>query len=132
MSTQNSVVAVYSTHTEADQAVKALQRGGVGMYKLSVAGKGNHSDEHTVGYSSTDDRMKHWKHWRKIGAFWRHFLGVLFRSAFLMIPGFGPILAEGPAVAWIVGALENAVVVGGRRISALGVGLYSSLQLGNS
>jgi hypothetical protein len=39
-----------------------------------------------------------------------------------MIPGLGPILAAGPVVAWIVGALEGAVVVGG--LSALGAGLY--------
>jgi hypothetical protein len=35
----------------------------------------------------------------------------------------GPILAAGPVVAWIVGALESAVVVGGA--SALGAGLFS-------
>ncbi len=40
-----------------------------------------------------------------------------------MIPGLGPILVAGPLVAWIVGALEGAVVVGG--LSALGAGLYS-------
>lgn len=38
-----------------------------------------------------------------------------------MIPGLGPILAAGPVVGWIVGALESAVVVGG--IGALGAGL---------
>ena len=40
-----------------------------------------------------------------------------------MIPGFGPLLVAGPLVAWIVGALEGAVVVGG--LSAVGAGLYS-------
>jgi hypothetical protein len=35
----------------------------------------------------------------------------------------GPILAAGPLVAWIIGALEGAVVVGG--FSALGAGLCS-------
>jgi hypothetical protein len=33
------------------------------------------------------------------------------------------VLVAGPLVAWIVGALEGAVVVGG--VSALGAGLYS-------
>jgi len=41
----------------------------------------------------------------------------------LVIPGIGPIIAAGPIVAWIIGALEGAVVVGG--ISALGAGLFS-------
>jgi len=44
-------------------------------------------------------------------------------SAFFVIPGIGPVIVAGSAVAWIVGALESAVVVGG--LSALGAGLYS-------
>ncbi len=120
MPTNNSVVAVYSTHTEADQAVKELQRGGVDLHKLSIVGKGYHTDEHAVGYYNTGDRMKYWG---KIGAFWGGFWGLLFGSAFFIIPGLGPILAAGPVVAWIVGALEGAVLVGG--VSALGAGLYS-------
>ena len=120
MSKVNSVVAIYRTHTEADQAVKELQRGGVDMHKLSIVGKGYHTDEQVVGYYNTGDRMKHWG---KMGAFWGGFWGLLFGSAFFMIPGLGPILAAGPVVAWIVGALEGAVVVGG--LSALGAGLYS-------
>ena len=120
MTKPNSVVAVYRTHTEADQAVKELQSGGVDMHKLSIVGKGYHTDEHAVGYYNTGDRMKYWG---KIGAFWGGFWGLLFGSAFFLIPGLGPILAAGPVVAWIVGALEGAVVVGG--LSALGAGLYS-------
>ena len=50
MSIQNSVVAVYPTHTEANQAVKELQRGGIDMHKLSIGGKGYHTGEHAVGY----------------------------------------------------------------------------------
>ncbi len=120
MSVQNSVVAVYQTHKEADQAIKELQRGGVDMHKLSIVGKGYHTDEQAVGYYNTGDRMKHWG---KAGAFWGGFWGLLFGSAFFMIPGLGTILAAGPVVAWIVGALESAAVVGG--LSALGAGLYS-------
>ena len=120
MPTTNSVVAIYPTHTEADQAVKKLQRGGVDLHKLSIVGKGYHTDEHAVGYYNTGDRMKYWG---KVGAFWGGFWGLLFGSAFFIIPGLGPILEAGPVVAWIVAALEGAVVVGG--VSALGAGLYS-------
>ena len=120
MSIQNSVVAIYSTHTEADQAVKELQRGGVDMHKLSIVGKGYHTDEQAVGYYNTGDRMKYWG---KVGAFWGGFWGLLFGSAFFMIPGLGPILAAGPVVAWIVAGLEGAVEVGA--LGALGAGLYS-------
>jgi uncharacterized membrane protein len=119
MSKENSVVAIYHTHTEAEEAVKELQRGGIDMHKLSIVGKGYHTDEHVVGYYNTGDRMKYWG---KMGAFWGGFWGLLFGSALFVIPGVGPILAAGPVVAWIVAALEGAVVVGG--VSALGAGLF--------
>src|SRR5271157_6630527 len=117
---ENSVVAIYHTHTGAEEAVKELQRGGVDMHKLSIVGKGYHTDEQAVGYYTAGDRMKYWG---KVGAFWGGFWGLLFGSALFMIPGLGPILVAGPLVAWIVGALEGAVVVGG--LGALGAGLYS-------
>jgi hypothetical protein len=62
------------------------------------------------------------KYWGKTGAFWGGFWGLLFGSAFFAIPGIGPVLAAGPVVAWIVAALEGAVLVGG--VSAIGAGLY--------
>ncbi len=120
MSTEKSVVAVYRSHTDADQAVKELQRGGVDMHKLSIVGKGYHTDEQVVGYYNTGDRMKYWG---KVGAFWGGFWGLLFGSALFMIPGLGPILVAGPLVAWIVAGLEGAVEVGA--LGALGAGLYS-------
>jgi hypothetical protein len=49
MSKTNSVVAVYRTHTEADEAVKELQSGGVDMHELSIVGKGYHTEEQAVG-----------------------------------------------------------------------------------
>jgi len=119
MTNQNAVVAIYGTHVEAEEAVKKLQQGGIDMKALSIIGKDTHTDEHAVGYYNTGDRMKYWG---KTGAFWGGFWGLLFGSAFFVIPGIGPLLVAGPLVAWIVGALEGAVVVGG--LSAVGAGLY--------
>ena len=120
MSEQNSLIAIYGTHVEAEEAVKKLQQGGIDMKTLSIIGKDTHTDEHAVGYYNAGDRMKYWG---KTGAFWGGFWGLLFGSAFFVIPGIGPLLVAGPMVAWIVGALEGAVVVGG--LSAVGAGLYS-------
>ena len=39
---------MYPTHTEADQAIEELQRGGVDMHKLSIIGKGYKTEP--VGY----------------------------------------------------------------------------------
>jgi hypothetical protein len=120
MSAINSVVAVYDTHAQAEAAIKELQEAGVDMKSLSIAGKDTHTDEHVVGYYNAGDRMKYWG---KMGAFWGGFWGLLFGSAMFAIPGIGPILVAGPLVAWIVGALEGAVLVGG--VSAVGAGLFS-------
>jgi uncharacterized membrane protein len=120
MSEQNAVIAVYETHVAAEQAIKELQRAEIDLHSLSIIGKDTHTDEHVVGYYNTGDRMKYWG---STGAFWGGFWGLLFGSAFFAIPGIGPVLVAGPMVAWIVGALEGAAVVGG--LSAIGAGLYS-------
>jgi uncharacterized membrane protein len=120
MSEKNAVVAIYESHSQAEEALKELQRSGFDMKKLSIVGKDYHTDEQVVGYYNAGDRMKRWG---KTGAFWGGFWGLLFGSALFAIPGIGPVLVAGPLVAWIVGALEGAVVVGG--LSAIGAGLYS-------
>jgi uncharacterized membrane protein len=120
MAILNSVVAVYETHVQAEEAVKELQEAGVNMKSLSIAAKDTHTDEHVVGYYNAGDRMKYWG---KIGAFWGGFWGLLFGSAMFAIPGIGPLLVAGPLVSWIIAGLEGAVVVGG--VSAVGAGLVS-------
>src|SRR3974390_1328372 len=120
MSDRNSIVTVYNSHVEAEQAVRELQKGGFDMKKLSIMGRDYHTEERVVGYYNTGDRMKHWG---KLGAFWGGLWGFLLGSAFFLVPGIGPVLVAGRLVAWVVGAVEGAVVVGG--LSALGAGLYS-------
>lgn len=115
----SAIVAIYDTHEEAEEAVRELERSGFDMQKLSIVGKDYQTEEEVVGYYTTGDRMKSWG---KTGAFWGGIWGLLFGSAFFLIPGIGPLLAAGPLVGWIIGALEGAVVIGG--LSALGAGLY--------
>ena len=117
---QSAIVAIYDTHAEAETAIRDLQKSGFDMTKLSIVGKDYHTDEDVTGYYTTGDRMKSWG---KLGAFWGGIWGLLFGSAFFLIPGLGPVVVAGPLVAWIVGALEGAVVVGG--VSALSAGLLS-------
>jgi len=112
---KNAVVALYNSHTEAEAAVKELQKSGFDMKRLSIVGKDYHTEEHVVGYYNIGDRMRYWG---KLGAFWGGLWGALFGSAFFLIPGIGPVLVAGPLVAWIVGALEGATITGG--LSALG------------
>ena len=120
MTKNNCAVAVFKLHSDAEAAIKELERAGFDMKKLSIIGRDYHTDEHVVGYYNAGDRMKYWG---KLGAFWGGFWGLLFGSAFFFVPGVGPLLLAGPIVSYIVGALEGAVVVGS--MSALGAGLYS-------
>jgi len=116
----DSVVAIYDTHDQAEQAVKELQEAGVDMKSLSIAARNMHVQEQVVGYYTLGDRMMHWG---KLGAFWGGLWGLLFDSALFSIPGIGPILLAGPLVSWMLAVLEGAVVFGG--MSALGAALIS-------
>ena len=60
MSATNAAVAVYDTHSQAEEAVKELQSSGIDMKKLSIVGKDYHTEEQAVGYYNTGDRMKCW------------------------------------------------------------------------
>ena len=114
------MTTLYDTHEQAEQAVKKLQQHGFDMRHLSIVGRDYHAEENVVGYYNTGERMMKWG---GNGAFWGSMWGMLMGSAFILIPGVGPLLLAGPLVGMLVGALEGAVVVGG--VSALGAALVS-------
>ena len=116
----SSAVGVFRTHHDAEGAIKELQKAGFDMKELSVVGKDHQTEESVVGYYNTGNRMATWG---KYGLFWGWIWGLLFGSAFFIIPGVGPVIVGGPLVAWIIGALDTAVVAGG--LSALGGALAS-------
>jgi hypothetical protein len=121
MGKTNAAVAVYASHADAESAIKSLQKSGFDMKKLSIVGKDYHTEEHAIGYYNTGDRVKFWG---KAGAFWGGLAGILFSSAFLVIPVVGHIIVLGPIVASLIGGLEGAAVVGaGSALFAALVGL---------
>ena len=118
MSKENSPVYIFNTHVEAEEAIHALSRAGFDVKKLSLVGKGYHTEEHPVGFYTAGDRIKSWG---SAGAFWGGIWGLLLAPAVFFLPGLGLLAMAGPVVATLVGALEGAVVVGG--LSALGAAL---------
>ena len=116
----NTVVALFKSHMQVEQAVKELQKAGFDMKQLSIVGRDYHTEEHVVGYYNASDRIKYWG---RMGAFWGGIWDVLFGSAFFWIPGIGPLLVAGPVVSAIVGGLEGATIVGG--LNALSAALFS-------
>lgn len=98
-----SAVGLFCDHRDAEEAVMELQKAGFDMKKLSVVGKDYQTEESVIGYYNTGERMATWG---KFGLFWGSIWGLLFGSAFLIIPGLGPVMIGGPLVSWILGALK--------------------------
>jgi hypothetical protein len=118
--TDNTVVAVYDTHINAERAVKKLADGNIPMKEISIIGKGYHTDEKVIGFYNTGDRMKFWG---KYGAFWGGLWGILAGGLFLAVPVIGSVVVLGSFAAMVLSGVEGAVVVGG--LSALGAALFS-------
>ena len=113
-------VRVFATHADAEQAIRAIAKSGFDMKKLSLIGKGYHTEEHPIGFYTAGDRIKSWG---SRGAFWGGIWGMLFAPAVFFLPGLGLVALVGPIVAVLINALEGAVMVGG--LSAIGAALTS-------
>ena len=120
MAETNTVVAVFPDHLAAENAVKKLADAGFDIKRLSVIGKGYHTDEKVEGFYNAGDRVKFWG---SRGAFWGALWGWLMGALFIILPGVGGVLVFGYFAAVVLSAIEGAVVVGG--LSALGAALYS-------
>ena len=118
MSNSDSAFFVFENHAAAEDAIRNQGQAGFDMKKLSLVGKGYHSEEKPMGFYTTGDRIKAWG---GSGAFWGGIWGMLLAPAVFVLPGLGLVGMAGPIVATLVGGLEGAVVVGG--LSALGAAL---------
>lgn len=118
MTTSKTIIASFASHQQAEDAVRELNHSGFDMGKLSIVGKGYHTEEHPLGFYNMGDRMKSWG---GFGAFWGTLWGMLLGSAFFWVPGLGLIGAGGPFIHMIIAALEGAALGGG--ISAIGAAL---------
>jgi hypothetical protein len=117
--TDTAAVAVFATHDLADQAVKELASAHFDITKISVVGRGVHTEDNVTGFYTKGDRVKFWG---KYGAFWGGLWGLLFGGLFMTVPVLGPIVIVGHLAVIIASGIETAVIVGG--LSALGAALY--------
>jgi hypothetical protein len=106
----NASVSICNSHEEAEAAIQTLKKFGFDVRKLSLIGKGYHSEEHPVGFYSTGDKIRAWG---STGAFWGSMWGILMAPAVFMLPPLGMIAMAGPIVSVVISALEGAVLVGG-------------------
>lgn len=118
-STDSAAIALFSTHEYAEAAVKQLAENKFDVRKITVIGRGFHTEDHVAGFYNMGDRVKFWGKW---GAFWGALWGILFGGLYIAVPLLGPIVVVGHLTAIVAAALESAIVVGG--LSALGAALY--------
>ncbi len=123
MNTKDLVVAVFDTHSQAEQAIRTLYEAGFDMKKVSIIGKDYHTEEQFVGYFNAGDRAVFFG---KFGALWGGLAGLLFSSAFLFVPVLGHLVVLGPIASAIAGGLQGAALGGGigalaGALSAVGV-----------
>jgi uncharacterized membrane protein len=120
LSGEGACITTFETHQEAERAVKELEKSGHNMRKLSIIGTDYRKEDQVTGYYNTGDRIMFWG---SRGAFWGGLWGMLFGSAFFLVPGIGPLVLAGPIVSMLVAGLEGAITLGGT--TALGAALYS-------
>ena len=120
MSQTTAVIATYDFQREVEDAIHKLRRSGFDMRQLSIIGRDCRSGKGVVGYYCCGGRTQYCG---EAGIFWGGVWAQLTDSAFFAIPGLGPLLAAGPLVEWIAGALEGTAVIPG--LSAVGAGFYS-------
>ena len=116
----DAAVASFNSHAAAEAAIKSLTAEGFDIKKLSVIGKGYHTEEKPIGFYNTGDRVKLWG---ANGAIWGGLWGLFMGGLFVTVPVIGPVFVVGYLAAIAATALESALVVGG--LSAIGAALFS-------
>jgi hypothetical protein len=120
MNDESKVVALFADHTQAEAAIRNLQKAGFDMKKLSIIGRDYMSEEQVLGYVNSGDRIKFWG---KFGALWGALWGVLAGSAMLLLPGAGHVVVLGPLASALLNAAGGAAL--GAGAGALGGALGS-------
>lgn len=115
---EQSIVAVYATLAQAEDAVRRLDQGDFPIRQVSIVAQNLESEREVHGYVTAGDVAKSGA---STGAWVGGLFGLLVGAAFIWVPGFGPLLVAGPLAAALLGGLEGAAVgaAGGGLLGAL-------------
>src|SRR5262245_54554541 len=115
---EQSVVGVYKTMDEAEQAARALDSAKFPINQVTLVTKDISTEKKVHGYVTACDVSKQGA---KTGAWLGGIFGLLVGAAFMWVPGVGPVIVAGSLSAALLGGVEGAVAG-----SALG-GILSGL-----
>ncbi len=83
---EDLTVATFDKRRKAEEALRALERDGIAIKKLSIVGADPYTEEHALRYYRPAERVLVWAGW---AAFWGVFWGLFFGPLFVHIPGYG-------------------------------------------
>src|SRR5262245_27217912 len=104
--TQQSVTAIYNTLDQAESTVRALAQVGFPVKQVTILAKDIQDERKVHGYVTTCDVSCKGA---QSGAWVGGIFGLLIGSAFLWVPGVGPLVVAGSLVAALAGGVEGAV-----------------------
>jgi hypothetical protein len=114
---ERSVVGVYDTMVQTEEAVHTLDQAGFPIKHISIVTQNLASDRTMHGYITPGDDLT--PRGAATGAWVGGLLSVLVGSAFLWLPGFGPLVVLGRLAALLLVGVEG-VLMGAATGSLLG------------
>lgn len=102
----NSVVGIFNSLGDAEDAVDSLGEGHFPIRQVSVVAQDLSTERQVHGYITTGDIAKTGA---SAGAWMGGLFGVLLGAAFIWVPGFGPLVVAGPLAASLIGGVEGAI-----------------------
>jgi hypothetical protein len=118
-----TILATYSDHASAEDAVRRLQKEGIPMQDLSIIGKDFQAVEQPLGFVTPGTTAGEGA---KVGAWTGGIFGLLVGAAFLVLPGVGAVVIAGPLAAALLGGIEGALAgaaFGGLTGALVGLGM---------
>jgi hypothetical protein len=110
----DSIVAIYKTHQEAEEAVRELERAGIPIKKISIIGRDFQLREDVQGYYRPSDAAKEGA---GFGAWFGGLFGLLMGFGLFVLPIAGTVVVLGPLAGLIAGAIGGAGI--GALVNAL-------------
>jgi len=105
---EHSVVGSYDTMDQAEEAVHTLNRAGFPVKHVSIVTQNLASDKTIHGYITPGDDLT--VRGAATGAWIGGLLSLFIGTAFLWIPGFGPLLVVGRLAALLLAGVEGTMV----------------------
>lgn len=106
------LISIYSNEAKAQRALEKLMDKGFPMDMISVLGRVHAAGDDVLGIYHRNEgaRVEAWATQGALwGALWGLFVGA---TGMFIFPGVGPVIAAGPIVEAIIGALGGAAVGG--------------------